>query len=571
MPPLISHPTFCFSCSHIRCRCWRKRIRAPACSGWVCGRTSLPAHSYRMEGEGEPAIQAAQSHICTRWTRLLGGWTSTSLVGCAPGLPGQDARQWGSRSGFSLFQGPMERDRPGSARHQSHCPSHRAFDVQPDSVGVPPLAHNDGDERGGQSPLPRRSDLVRQPVWTSCGGLCWTAGPPRKQPLLYLSPPRLALGAEESVFMDPYGTTIAPRSPTAVIADKIKRIYFQKESKNLFLPTISVLPLCSQSAQLFQPLAMRAEAWQAIPGESTWEMNDYGKTRLYTPIHSKTTTLPRCAHHHSVQRECSGPPRRGDESAGKRSHRNRSSSPKQVRLLQQLHPRPQKRQQSATYSRSQTPELCPDEKVVQDDHFETDPPANMPRGLVHVAGSGAHPSQTILESSIWRGGISIQGPAVWAIPGSPHLFTMHGCGSLPSATDGNPHTLPRRLAHSGPVAGGFNIAQDPLTQPLRLSGAQGQLCQEHTVTQPTSFVPGYSYRLCRWQQLSQQSEPWQFSTTWSPSRKVPPIRSKLSRECWALWQRLRHYFSWVCFTCDPSSSGWSRAFHPRPGVTDATT
>ncbi len=38
-----------------------------------------------------------------------------------------------------------------------------------------------------------------------------------------------------------------------------------------------------------------------------------------------------------------------------------------------------------TYSRSQTPELRPDEKVVQDDHFETDPPANMPRGLVHVA------------------------------------------------------------------------------------------------------------------------------------------------------------------------------------------
>ncbi len=200
--------------------------------------------------------------------------------------------------------------------------------------------------------------------------------------------------------MDPYGPTIAPRSPTAVIADKIKHIYFQKESKNLFLPTISILPLCSQSAQLFQPLATRAEAWQAIPGVSTWVMNDYGKTRLYTPIHSKTTTLPRCAHHHSVQRECSGPPRRGDESAGKRSHRNCSSSPEQVRLLQQLHPLPQKRQQSATYSRSQTPELCPNEKVVQDDHFETDPPANMPRGLVHVAGSGAHPSQTILESSI---------------------------------------------------------------------------------------------------------------------------------------------------------------------------
>ncbi len=51
-------------------------------------------------------------------------------------------------------------------------PGHRAFDVQPGSIRAPPLAHDDGDERGGQSSLPRRSG-VRQPVWTNCGGLCW--------------------------------------------------------------------------------------------------------------------------------------------------------------------------------------------------------------------------------------------------------------------------------------------------------------------------------------------------------------------------------------------------------------
>ncbi len=159
---------------------------------------------------------------------------------------------------------------------------------------------------------------------------------------------------------------------------------------------------------------------------------------------------------------------------------------------------------TVAYSRSQTPELHPDEMAVQDDHFETDPLANMPRGLVHVAGSerrvlshpGSPPSQTILEIRIRRGGISIQGPPVWSVPGSPHFYTMHGCGSLPSATDGNPHTqLPRRLAHSGPVAGVFNIAQDPPPQPLSLPVAQGQLSQEQTVTQPASFFPGHSYRL----------------------------------------------------------------------------
>ncbi len=38
----------------------------------------------------------------------------------------------------------------------------------------------------------------------------------------------------------------------------------------------------------------------------------------------------------------------------------------------------------------------------------------------------------------------------------------------------------------------------------------------------------------------------------------------------ALWQWLRRYFSWVCLTCDPSSSGWTRGFHPWLGVMDAT-
>ncbi len=59
----------------------------------------------------------------------------------------------------------------------------------------------------------------------------------------------------------------------------------------------------------------------------------------------------------------------------------------------------------ATYSRSQTSESCPGKKVVQDDHFEANPLANMPRGLVNVAGSErcyfhiqvAPPLQTILE------------------------------------------------------------------------------------------------------------------------------------------------------------------------------
>ncbi len=45
------------------------------------------------------------------------------------------------------------------------------------------------------------------------------------------------------------------------------------------------------------------------------------------------------------------------------------------------------------------------------------------------------------------------------------------------------------LAQSQAVLIGFN------PQPLRMLGARGQLFQEHTVTQSTSFIPGHSYRL----------------------------------------------------------------------------
>ncbi len=59
-----------------------------------------------------------------------------------------------------------------------------------------------------------------------------TAGPPRKQPLMCLSPPCLALGAEESVFMYPHGPTIVPRCLSAVIADKIKHKFSKREQKS---------------------------------------------------------------------------------------------------------------------------------------------------------------------------------------------------------------------------------------------------------------------------------------------------------------------------------------------------
>ncbi len=260
-------------------------------------------------------------------------------------------------------------------------------------------------------------------------------------------------------------------------AVKIKHTFFKKESKNLFLPTISILPLCSQSAQSFQLLAMRARGLAGHP-RCVNMGNDYGKTRLHSQIHSKTTRA-RCARHHSALRGLPSPPCRDDESAGKRSHRNRSSSPERVKLLHSLLPCLQKDGglRPILYLRLLNYALM--KRVVRDDPFETDPLAICPgdwfRSLDLKRCLFSHPgsprSQTILEICIRRGDISIQGPAVWSFPGSPHFYMMLGCGSLPSETDGNLHTqLPQRLVHSGPVAGGFNIVQDPPPLPLRLPG-----------------------------------------------------------------------------------------------------
>ncbi len=108
----------------------------------------------------------------------------------------------------------------------------------------------------------------------------------------------------------------------------------------------------------------------------------------------------------------------------------------------------------------------------------------------------APPSQTILEIRLRGSGLLIHGPTLWTVSVPPYFYEVHGRGSFPSKTDGNPHSqLPRQLAHSGPVRGGVTFTQNPPPQPLGAPGAQGQFRQERTVSQPTSIVPGNSSRL----------------------------------------------------------------------------
>ncbi len=224
------------------------------------------------------------------------------------------------------------------------------------------------------------------------------------------------------------------------------------------------------------------------------------KMRLFTPIRSKTPAFQRRGLHLGAGRERSRSALRGDDVAGKRSHRNGSSSFERVRLLQPLLPRPQKGWRPPAHPRSQTPESHPHETAIQDDHAEADPLADSHRGLVLFSGperrilshSDSPPSQTILEIRL---------------PVHHYQYTV-----LPFGLSLAPRTFTKcmdvalsPLRQMGicilnylddwlilAVRGRTTFTQNPHPQPLRAPGAQGQFRQKRTVSQPTSIVPGYS-------------------------------------------------------------------------------
>ncbi len=102
----------------------------------------------------------------------------------------------------------------------------------------------------------------------------WTT--PQAASIVSLNTP-LSAGRRGKCVHDPHRLTLTPRFPTTVIGGQNKTHTFS----NIFLPTINILLLCSQSAQSFQPLATRAPG---LAGHSRCVnmSNDYGKMRLYT-------------------------------------------------------------------------------------------------------------------------------------------------------------------------------------------------------------------------------------------------------------------------------------------------
>ncbi len=127
---------------------------------------------------------------------------------------------------------------------------------------------------------------------------------------------------------------------TAATADKIKHTFSKKREQKSFSayhkrPAL-MKPVCTT-------VSTPCHMGRGLAGHSRCVSvgNDYGKTRLCSSIRSKTTVLPWCARHHtSAQRWWI---------CWNRSHRNFSSSPERVRLLQQLLPSlPKKKEKKKT-------------------------------------------------------------------------------------------------------------------------------------------------------------------------------------------------------------------------------
>ncbi len=247
------------------------------------------------------------------------------------------------------------------------------------------------------------------------------------------------------------GSVQAPMQPSAVIVEKIKHKHSQKES-NFPLPSLtSALPPCSRPLEFIQPLATRAEAWQAIPGVSEWVMGII--KRGYSLQFARRPPRFSSVVSTSVQ---------GENARVLRSEVMTLLEKGAIEMV------PPALSESGFYSRyflvpKKDGGLRPILDLRRLNH------ALMRRSFrmitlkqilsqirtgdwfcsldlkdAYFSHPDSPPSQTILEIRLRGSGLPVHGPTLWAVSGPPYFYEVHGRGSFPSETDGNPHSqLPR--------------------------------------------------------------------------------------------------------------------------------
>ncbi len=158
---------------------------------------------------------------------------------------------------------------PEGRRDRGHSRSARRYPFPKRQGPWPKIALDSQAERGGA----RVSLLLDHPASS-----------------LYCASRRLVLGAEESVFMDPHGPTIAPSCPTGRYFDsgQNKTHTFSKREQKSF-SAYHKRPALMQPVCTAVSTSCHASRGLACHPRCVNMGNDYGKTRLYTPICSKTT------------------------------------------------------------------------------------------------------------------------------------------------------------------------------------------------------------------------------------------------------------------------------------------
>lgn len=162
--------------------------------------------------------------------------------------------------------------------------------------------------------------------------MLWTTP---KQPRSCLQTSSSVLGAGYNVFNACTEPVQAPMQLTAVTADKLNTHILKKRANFLLHSSQALGSLtATHCSSQFNPSPHGPR-----PGRQWWSVrmdHGYNKMRLNTPVHLKNTSAS------WSPPLCPRPTLRGEPYAWKKSHRDCSSSPEQVRHLQPLLPHPKK-------------------------------------------------------------------------------------------------------------------------------------------------------------------------------------------------------------------------------------
>ncbi len=254
-------------------------------------------------------------------------------------------------------------------------------------------------------------------------------------------------------------------------------------------------PSAGTSVRLLVPLARGLGAWLVLPGPSRWLLRTI---RLGYAIQFARHPPKFRGVHFSESCRCPCPVCGNRSPAGEGCDRTGPSSRYEVRVLQHLLHCAQEKRWVTTDLGSASFEPCTSQAAVQnvdaETHFWVRPSPRLvcsdrPEGRV-LSCLDPPATQAIPEIRVRGSGISVQGPALWAVPVALCLHQSRGGGPCSFERTGCAHPqLPRRLAQTCTVSRAVVRTQGPGAQAPQPVGPSGQLGKSKLVpTQRISFL-----------------------------------------------------------------------------------